>query len=158
MTTSFDDKNDDENDDLDDIGAMDWLAGSGAADDPSQVQLTLHLGTADKFPWEKSPIDCTHEWVVDETIYGGDLEGQVLLAVWCGHCQNRGFVLDPTNYELRQIEHIQAKGEKAIWRFPSEVIMVSDYLANVRAMAQSPVANLVNGLELFEDEDGNIPF
>ena len=115
---------------------------------------------ADEFKFlfgDEAPTDCTHEFTVEGTIHRVDMEGEVLIAVRCDHCHNAGYVLDPTSDELGQIEYIEDKGGEAIWHAPHRVVMVSDYNARLEAMAQLPVAFLVNALDLFEADD-DIPF
>ena len=115
---------------------------------------------ADEFKFlfgDDAPTDCAHEFTVEGTISGGALEDQVFIVVRCDHCHNAGYVLDPTSDELGQIEYIEDKGGEAIWHAPHRVVMFCDYNASVQAMGQLPVAFLVNGLDLFEDDD-DIPF
>lgn len=137
---------DDENDDMSDVGSMRWVAGSGAAD-----EFKFLFG-------DDAPTDCAHDWAVEGTITGGDLDGDVMIMLHCDHCHNTGYVLDPTSDEIGQAEYIEDKGGKAIWHDAHRVVMAADYRASVQAMAELPVAFLVNGLDLFEDDNDDVPF
>ena len=115
---------------------------------------------ADEFKFlfgDDAPTDCAHEWIMGGTIHRVDMEGEALIAVHCDHCHNTGYVLDPTSDEIGQAEYIEDKGGKAIWHDAHRVVMAADYRARLEAMAQLPVAFLVNALDLFEDDD-DIPF
>ena len=145
---------------------------SDPAADPPQVQLTMRRGNADGWPvrtdadiadefkflfGDEAPTDCMHDWAVEGTLTGGDMEGDVMIVLRCDHCHNTGYVLNPTSDELGRIEHILDKGSTVGWLNDDRVTTAADYYASVQAMAELPVAFLVNALDLFEADD-DIPF
>ena len=115
---------------------------------------------ADEFKFlfgDDAPTDCAHDWAVEGTISNGDMEDEVMIVLRCDHCHNTGYVLNPTSDDLGRIEHILDKGGTVGWLNNDRVTMAGDYYASVQAMAQLPVAFLVNALDLFEADD-DIPF
>ena len=138
-----------------------WLARHFGQPDPfapPQVQLTLRRGNRDEFPFDDdAPTDCAHDWAVEGTISNGDMEDEVMIVLRCDHCHNTGYVLNPTSDELGRVEHILDKGSTVGWLNDDRVTTAADYYASVQAMAQLPVAFLVNALDLFEADD-DIPF
>lgn len=115
---------------------------------------------ADEFKFlfgDEAPTDCAHDWAVEGTITGGDLDGDVMIVLRCDHCHNTGYVLNPTSDELGRIEHILDKGGTVGWLSDDRVTTAADYYARLQAMAQLPVAFLVDALDLFEADD-DIPF
>ena len=123
-------------------------------DDETEAEI------ADEFKFlfgDEAPNDCAHDWAVEGTITGGDMEGEVMIVLRCDHCHNTGYVLNPTSDELGKIEHVLDKGGTVGWLSDDRVTTAADYYANEKAMSQLPVAFLVNGLDLFEADD-DIPF